>query len=121
MKNKLENTEVHVYPVKKGWITTIDIEYKSIYINKGFFTNGANIPRILWTMIPPNSPDIFPAVVVHDYLCDQGRYRAADDCMEQILIDSKISKIKRKSIVHGIRMYTKVGRPIEQKIKGFFK
>jgi len=105
--DNLEYVDVHVHPVKNGWITVKRIAYKDIIISEGYYTNGANIPRLLWRLIPPNDPSVFPAVVVHDYLCEVETYEKADDYMEEILIASEIPIWKRKSIVAGIRFYTK--------------
>jgi len=44
----------------------------------GYVTNGANIPRLLWSVWPPNQSDWMPAVIIHDYLCDQHEYDRAD-------------------------------------------
>lgn len=41
-----------------------------VVVPAGYKTNGADIPRLLWRLFPPNSPEYMPAVVVHDYLCD---------------------------------------------------
>lgn len=51
-----------------------DYEYQcgfgAVNVPKGYITNGANIPRVFWSIYPPNSPEYLSAVVVHDYLCD---------------------------------------------------
>ena len=57
-----------------------DIRYKSnvingkiirIYINKGFRWNGADIPKIFWWFTMTRfSPQILPASLIHDYMCD---------------------------------------------------
>ena len=107
MVSRLRYNAVRVHPVKDGWKTTVYIHYKDIIIPKFYYTNGANIPKLLWTLIPPNDPMVFPAVVVHDYLCDLKEYKKADDYLEEILIDSEVSKWKRMSIVAGVRFYTK--------------
>ena len=107
MKSNLKYTDIRVHPVYDGWHTVDDITYRDIFIKKGFYTNGANIPKILWSLIPPNDPMSFPAVVIHDYLCDAGQYNKADDYLEDILVSSKVSKWKRVSIVGGVRFYTK--------------
>ncbi len=40
-----------------------------VYIPKGFLTDGASVPRPLWSLIPPWG--IYGnAAIVHDYLCD---------------------------------------------------
>ena len=46
-----------------------DYCYQGICVPKGFITNGADIPRILWNIFPPNSPEYLSAVVIHDFLC----------------------------------------------------
>jgi len=120
MTDTLKYIEVNIHPVDNGWVTVKPIIYRDIYIGVGFYTNGANIPRLLWTLIPPNDPMSFPAVVVHDFLCDRGQYVKADDYMEDILISSKVKKWKRISIVIGIRSHTKVGRPIVNSVKSVF-
>ena len=107
MIDTLEYKDIHVHPVKNGWVTVKEIEFKDVIIPKGYYTNGANIPRLLWRLIPPNDPSVFHAVVVHDYLCDRKEYKKADDYMEHILIKAEVPKWKRKSIVKSIRFYTK--------------
>ncbi|WP_211436859.1 DUF1353 domain-containing protein, partial [Campylobacter sp. RM9328] len=45
--------------------------YKDINVPAAYKTNGANVPRILWSIFPPNSPEYLSAILVHDYLCDE--------------------------------------------------
>ena len=108
----LKYIDVIVHPVSNGWKVVKEIVYKDLIIPVGFYTNGANIPKILWSLIPPNDPMSFPAVVVHDYLCDALQFEKADDYLEEILISSDVSKWKRISIVSGVRFYTKFVRSI---------
>jgi hypothetical protein len=100
-------SDVVVHPEKDGWKTVVDINYKDVTVPTGYSSNGADIPRILWRIVPPNSPLIFPGVVVHDYLCDQKEYAKADQYFEEILIASNVPKWKRKSIIGGVKFYTK--------------
>ena len=51
------------------------VEEITVEVPKGYKTNGANVPRILWSIFPPNSPEYLSAVVVHDYLCDKSSYK----------------------------------------------
>lgn len=44
--------------------------FNGIVVPIGFKTNGANIPRVFWSIFPPNSPEYLSAVVIHDYLCE---------------------------------------------------
>ena len=107
MGETLEYKDVKVHPVSDGWITLEPIIYRDIYIPQGFFFNGGDIPRILWTLIPPNDPMIQPAVVVHDFLCNKKQYIKADNYYEEIAIQTKVKKWKRKATVGGIRFFTR--------------
>jgi len=107
MSEDLKYEDVHVHPTRNGWVVVKDIKYKELIIPIGYYTNGANIPRMLWRLIPPNDPIVFPGVVVHDYLCDRRDYILADNYLEEILIASKVPMWKRKSIVSGVKFYTR--------------
>lgn len=39
-------------------------------VEKGFLTNGADIPRILWTILPRHG-EYDQAVALHDWLCEK--------------------------------------------------
>ena len=107
MGEVLKYEDIKVHPVSNGWITLEPILYKDIIIREGYYTNGANIPRILWRLIPPNDPIVFPGILVHDYLCDKKQYIKADNYLEKILIESKVPTWKRKSIVVSVRFFTR--------------
>lgn len=61
------------------------ITYKDVTVPAGYITNGADVPRIFWSIYPPNKSDFFPAVIIHDYLCDLGLYKKADEYFKEIL------------------------------------
>ena len=82
-------------------------EIENIVIPKGYKTNGANIPRILWCIVPPFKPKYLPAVVVHDYLCDNETYNLADDIFEKLLIKIEDNFITR-TMVKAVRLYHKI-------------
>lgn len=66
-----------------------ECRYKDIIVNVGYQTNGANIPRIFWSLFPPNSPEYLSAVVVHDYMCAKKKiygYELADKLFYQAVI-----------------------------------
>lgn len=68
-------------------------------IHKGFITNGADIPRILWSLFPPNSPEYLSAVVLHDFMCaNVGKYgyEMADRMFYEAMIEIGVSKWKAK-------------------------
>ena len=89
-----------------------DIYYKDIIITKGYPTNGANIPRIFWSIIPPNDSNILPAVIVHDYLCDNGLFTKADEYFKDIMFELGVNPIKTYTMYFSVRLFTLVGRPI---------
>lgn len=57
---------------KDGMILTLleDMSVNSsIIVKRGFTTDGATIPKFLWSILSPFE-NYFPACVIHDYLCD---------------------------------------------------
>ena len=76
-------------------------------VPKGYKTNGADIPRWLYSFTPPFKPKYLPAVVVHDYLCDTLKdYRVADNIFEIILLEIEDSFTTR-TIIRAVKLYTK--------------
>ena len=45
-----------------------EYRYRSVKIPVGYQTNGADIPRAFWIIVPPFKPKILPAVLVHDFI-----------------------------------------------------
>ena len=94
---------------------TIDNKFKlvnkfyisGIFIRKGYKTNGANIPRILWIIVPPFKPKYLPAIIVHDYLCDIEQYKKADKVFEETLLEIEDSFIT-KSMIKCVKFYHKI-------------
>ena len=82
-----------------------DLKYKDITVPKGYETNGADVPRIFWSFFPPYRSDYLPAVVVHDYLCDIGEYKKADDYFEAIMIELKIEKSTIFIMTKSVRLF----------------
>ena len=96
---------------KNSYIVLEDFKYDNIIVPKGYKTNGADIPRFFWSIYSPFKPEFLPAVVLHDYLCDQKQYVLADAIFKKCLNDLNIKKhtifILHKSVVsyHIIRYY----------------
>ena len=82
------------------------ILYKDITVPIGYKTNGANVPRLFWSIIPPFKPKYLPAVIVHDYLCDLEQYVKADKYFEEILLSIENSFIT-KNMVKAVSIYHK--------------
>ena len=70
------------------------LEEITVEVPKGYRTNGANVPRILWSIFPPNSPEYLSAVIAHDYLCDAKLYALADEALKQIMTNLSVAKWK---------------------------
>ncbi len=79
--------------------------YKEVRVPVGFVTNGANIPRIFWSLIPPNKTDNLPAVVIHNYLCEKEQYAKADQYFDEILKKIEVSTLERVTLVSAVKVY----------------
>lgn len=87
-----EIKRVLLKPVGKDkWELMSDYSYEcgfaKVEIKKGFISNGANIPRFLWSFYPPNSPEYISASVIHDFLCDKA-YKNNKNYEDFILADN---------------------------------
>lgn len=95
-----------IRPTGDGKYILLEVfRYKGITIPKGYKTNGADIPRVFWSFIPPFSPLLLPAIILHDYLCSLGEYKKADKWFKMILVDLKIRRWKREVLVRGVKSY----------------
>ena len=91
---------VVVQPIDKDKFRVYkDFSYLGVDVPKGFVTNGANIPRIFWSIFPPNSPEYLSAVVLHDYMCNNVKlygYEKADRYFYEAMIEIGVSTWKAK-------------------------
>ena len=88
-----------------------------VNIDRGYQTNGADIPRLFWRLYPPYSPEYMPAVVIHDYLCDKAideyakksdlkeKFLYADNAFREILERLCISKNKIIIFYNSVRLW----------------
>jgi len=89
-----------------------DFTYKTVTVKKGFISNGANIPRLFWSVIPPNYMSILPAVTMHDYLCSVKRYTLADIYFKELLLlSSNLPKWQAYCMYTATTLYSKHVRP----------
>ena len=88
--------------------------YKKIAVPKGYITNGANVPRLFWSIIPPFKPKYLPAVIVHDYLCDLEQYIKADKYFEEILLNIE-SSITTRTMIKVVKIYHKIRYNVKDK------
>jgi len=84
------------------------VRYKDIEIPKNFRTDGASVPRIFWSIFPPNRTDYLPCAVIHDYLCDKGEYKKADEYFRECLKEIRVSKVTRCLFYYAVRIYHKL-------------
>lgn len=102
---------VKLEPIEKDKFRVYqDYYYQGICVPKGFVTNGADIPRILWSFFPPNSPEYLSAVVIHDYMCAKigvFTYKEADAMFYRAMMDIGVSKWKAKLFYFCVRLYHK--------------
>ena len=87
-----------------------DYEWMGVRVPAGYLTNGANIPRVFWSVWPPNRPDYMPIVVIHDYLCDRGEYRRADRLLYRGRRVLGIGKVTATLWYWAVRVYHKIRR-----------
>ena len=102
----MKYTQVKLQPLQSHKFKLLDdLEYKDVVVPKGYKTNGADIPRVFWSIYPPNRSDFLPAVIIHDYLCDKGEYRKADDLFEECLKELGVKRFDVVVLVGAVRLY----------------
>lgn len=85
--------------------------YRDIVIPKGYITDGASVPRIFWSIFPPNKAEYLSAAIVHDYLTDiviekkSITFRSVDNTFKEMLIDLNVNKIEVKVLYWSVRLY----------------
>ncbi|AYV94403.1 DUF1353 domain-containing protein [Fusobacterium necrophorum] len=80
-----------------------------ITVPKGFITDGASVPRIFWTLFPPQGK-YTPAAIIHDFLyseCnDTGINRTlADRIFLHIMKELGVSFLKRTAMYRAVRNF----------------
>jgi hypothetical protein len=100
------------FPSVKGTIdNTLVLEknyqVKNIRVPKGEESNGANVPRIFWCLIPPFKPKYQPAYIVHDYLCNREKCSLADKIFSEVLLEIEDSWAT-KSMIFAVKLYHKI-------------
>ena len=85
-----------------------EYRYKEIIVPTGYKTNGANLPRIFWSIFPPNSPEYLSAALVHDFLCEQREFKKADEILREMMAGLGCSKFKIYAFYFSCRIYHKI-------------
>lgn len=76
----------------------------AVAVPPGFVTDFASIPRIFWSILPPDGDYTYPAII-HDYLYwEQPVSRSdADTILKYAMEDFKVSAPKIAAIFSGVR------------------
>jgi len=80
-----------------------------MHIPKGFVTDGASCPQILWAFCSPMSGNQAEAAVLHDYLYsrDSGTglsRKEADQMFKNSMLNEGVSPLKSAIIYSGVRI-----------------
>lgn len=97
-------------PVGKDRFELVEpYEWRNVHIPRGFRTNGADIPRVFWSLYPPNSPEYLSAVVIHDYLCEKATckrdFLRADLALRRAMLDLGVRRSKAWVFFVACRLY----------------
>jgi len=105
----LKYSDFVIQPLKNHRFKLLkSIKTKCGVIQKGYETDGASIPRILWCFLPPNRTDYLPCAVIHDWFCDKEEYKKADECFLDCLKELNVDKFTRTCLYYGVRIYHKI-------------
>ena len=84
----------------------------TIYINKGYTWNGANIPRFLWRLIGSQyNPEYLEASLVHDWLCENKEFiiehgaKISSDIFRDILIENGVNSLKANIMSRAVYLF----------------
>lgn len=92
--------------------------FKKVRVPVGFVTDFASIPRIFWSLLPPDGLYTYPAIV-HDYLYwEQPVKRSeADDILRYAMQDFKVDSVTINTIFSGVRLGGEVAWRENAKLK----
>jgi len=85
----------------------LEIEYiKSYEIPIGYQTDGASVPQLLWTILPPSGRHSRGALL-HDWLYDNkiGTRKQADVLFLEQMLDDGVVKWKAYTMYWGVRIF----------------
>jgi len=99
---------------KQRWVTLREFRYyvgkenSNDYVDvpKGFETDFASIPRVLWSIAPPDGV-YTQAAVLHDYLYQTGKYprKKADRIFLEAMAVLGVALWKRRVIYRAVRLF----------------
>ncbi|MBP7430724.1 MAG: DUF1353 domain-containing protein [Candidatus Hydrogenedentes bacterium] len=91
---------------------SVETPYGLLQINAGYLSDGASIPRFLWSLVGPRyAPDTFPAALAHDalysaHLPEVADWRgAADAIFLDLLKRLGVGRAKRVAYYVAVRIF----------------
>jgi hypothetical protein len=112
-----------IYVVTKptGWIPSEDQDanlYKKVEAPKGFVTDFASVPRMFWSLLPPDG-NYSHAAVLHDYLywTQSVSRETADEIFRMAMVDMKIKDSTIKIMYEGVNKFGKIAWDNNAKLK----
>lgn len=86
----------------------IIVDGYEVTIPKGFVTDFASIPRILWSVYPPQYASYVEPAIIHDYFyrCKNDHDRNfADDILYYALVENGVKKSTASNFYFGVRTF----------------
>jgi hypothetical protein len=110
---KLFDGDVFLEEMKSGlWKLEYDFSYENDYIEvivkSNFITDGASIPKILWSIIGnPLENDLLKPSIIHDglYTLMQKPRLECDKLLKEMLLFNGTSKMKAYFIYYAVRFF----------------
>ncbi len=102
----MENKIIVQHREGRYWILAQDLTYRDITVPKGFLTDLATTPRILWPIFPPFG-NYMRASIFHDYLLYLNIDKnTADDVFYELMLLDGVNIIVANLFYYSV----KVGR-----------
>lgn len=85
-------------------------EQKKLIIDKGYITDGASIPKALWSIMgSPYLPEYITAAIVHDRMWElDWEVEEMSDLFKLILKDSNVSESTSELMRTAVYVYKKI-------------
>ena len=96
--------------LEKSLYYTSDILDEIVVVPKGFISDGASVPRALWSIYPPFGRYL-EAAIVHDWYCVLGHkgespidYKVAADVFREAMEVCGVSRWRRNKMYWAVRL-----------------
>lgn len=93
--------------INNTFILNENFIFRDVIVPIGFETNGADTPRIFWSLFPPFKPRYMEAIIIHDFLIKKGQISKANAYFEEILLSAENTFVTRNA-VRLVRLYWKI-------------